>query len=180
MKRENLVLDTLCFRLFILDLRKWTLTGSVGPRPVFERDLPLVSLMEAPTKLENLRMRLNSAEVEVENLQAKFNSNMVPTGSKESFFVEAGLLDIADLHGFDSPLETLINMDSPQLVPEDRLSQIVNCFRPTKVFVREFFNVVDPNPSGWYATVKRVEYFTDTHLPEDERFIPIGYAIVGH
>lgn len=179
MKRENLILDTLCFRLFILDLRKWTLTGSTGPRPAFERDLPLVSLMEAPTKLEQLRLRLHNAEIEVENLQAKFNSNMVPIDSEQSFFTEAALLGVVDLHGYSSPLETLIDMESPQLVPEERLSQIVNCFRPTKVFVREFF-ASEPNPSGWYATVKRVEYYTDVHLPEEERFIPTGYAIVGH
>lgn len=180
MKRENLVLDTMCFRIFVLKLRKWRVQGSVGPRPMFERELPLISLAEAPTRFENLRTVLQALEVEVEDVQSKFNNNMVPVGAEDTFFSEADLLEIADVYGYDSPLETLVNMDCPQLVPIDKLDQVVRRFKFTKVFTACPFETVFPNSSGWHCTVKGVEYFTDTHLPEDERFIPTGFAIIGH
>lgn len=180
MKRENLVLDTMCFRIFILKLRKWKLQSGIGDRPVFERELPLVSLAEAPSRFENLRQILLATEVEVEDLQAKFNNNMAPVGLQETFFTEAGLLDISDLYGCDSPEETLIGMIDPQLVPVDRLDQVVRKYQIRKVFSHCGFSTVFPNPSGWYETTKGVEYFTDAKLPEHERFIPAGFAIVGH
>lgn len=180
MKRENLILDSLCFRIFILNLRKWALQGEVGPQPVFERDFPMLSLAEAPTKFEDLRMVLLSTEIEVENLQVKYNNNMVPVGARESFFPEAELLGIGDIYGHDSPMETLFSFDIPQLVPMDRLYQVLRKYQVSNVFVTTCETDPAPNSSGWFATVNDVEYYTETHLPESERFIPAGYAIVGH
>lgn len=179
MKRENLVLDTLCFRIFILKLRKWVLQGSVGERPVYERDFPILSIAEASTKLENLRVVLNALEIEVENLQTKFNNNMVPVGAEDAFIREAELLDVADLYGFASPLETLLALQLPQLVPEDRLTQVIHGFGPSRVFVKATEHDPVPNSSGWFMLVNGVEFYTDSHLPEDKQFIPAGYAIVG-
>lgn len=180
MKRENLVLDTMCFRIFILKLRKWLVQGSVGPRPVFERELPLITLAEAPTRFENLRAVLQALEVEVEDVQSKFNNNMVPVGAEDTFFSEAVSMEITDVYGFDSPLDTLVNLDAPHLVPVDKLDQVVRLFKFTKVFSTVQFETVFPNSSGWFCTVKGVEHFTDSHLPEDERFIPTGFAIIGN
>lgn len=181
MKRENLVLDTVCFRIFIARLHKWNLLGRIEPRPVFERAMPVQSLAEAPARFDSLRQILEAAEVEVEDLRTKFNNNLVPVDAEESFFANAELIEISDMYGFDHPLEVLLDLDCPQLVPEDKLEQVVRRFDVARVFAKQpSFEQVFTNSSGWYCTVKKVEYYTDQHLPEEERFIPQGFAIVGH